>query len=72
MNHTITPTNRLIRIRDVMAVTGLSKSYIYQLCESKQFPNRLRLVKGGSSVAWLESEVNEWIEQRITERNQNQ
>ena len=72
MNHAITQTNRLIRIRDVMALTGLSKSYIYQLCENQQFPNRVHLVKGGTSVAWLASEVNEWIEQRITERNQNQ
>ena len=63
---------RLIRIREVMALTSLSKSYIYQLTAQGKFPKRVQLVKGGSSVAWLESEVLAWIEARLTERNLNQ
>lgn len=63
---------RLIRLREVMSLTGLSKSYIYQLSAKKQFPKRVSLVKGGSSVAWLESEVLAWIDERLTERNLNQ
>lgn len=63
---------RLIRLREVMSLTGLSKSYIYQLTAEKRFPKRVSLVKGGSSVAWLESEVLAWIDERIIERNLNQ
>ena len=63
---------RLIRIREVMNLTSLSKSYIYQLTAQKRFPKRVSLVKGGSSVAWLESEVLAWIDERLNERNLNQ
>ena len=63
---------RLIRIREVMNLTSLSKSYIYQLTAQKRFPKRVSLVKGGSSVAWLESEVLVWIDERLNERNLNQ
>ncbi|RUO17995.1 helix-turn-helix transcriptional regulator [Aliidiomarina haloalkalitolerans] len=63
---------RLIRLREVMELTSLSKSYIYQLSAQGKFPKRVNLVKGGSSVAWLESEVLAWIEERLTERNLNQ
>lgn len=59
---------RLIRIREVIRLTGLSKSYIYQLTAKGDFPSRVCLVKGGSSVAWLESEVLAWIDERILER----
>lgn len=63
---------RLIRLRDVMKLTSLSKSYIYQLTARGKFPKRVQLVKGGSSVAWLESEVLAWIDDRLNERNVNQ
>lgn len=59
---------RLIRIREVMNLTGLSKSYIYQLTAKGQFPIRVNLVKGGTSVAWLESEILAWIDERLTDR----
>lgn len=64
--------SRLIRIREVMNLTGLSKSYIYHLTAQKKFPSRISLVKGGSSVAWLESEILEWIDERLIERESNQ
>ena len=61
--------NRLIRINEVMRITGISKSYIYQLCSQNQFPKSIQLVPGGSSVAWVESEVSEWINNRIQDRD---
>lgn len=66
----IDKSNRLIRIRDVIAITGISKSYIYQLCSNNQFPKSVQLIPGGTSVAWLESEILAWIDERIQERNQ--
>ena len=56
---------KLLRIKQVQDRTSLSKSYIYQLCSQNQFPKSIQLVAGGSSVAWIESEIQEWIDSRI-------
>ncbi len=64
-------TDRFIRIKDVVKLTGLSKSYIYQLAKTGQFPKQISLISGGTSVAWLESEVNDWIKSRVQHRNIN-
>ncbi len=64
--------NKLIRIQGVIELTNLSKSYIYQLCKCKEeglFPQSVQLVAGGTSVAWVEQEVLDWIDSRIKARN---
>ena len=61
---------RFIRIREVIRLTGISKSYIYQLCNDNQFPKSIQLVPGGKSVAWLESEVMDWIDSRVKARDE--
>lgn len=60
----------LLRIGDVMQLTKLSKSYVYALAADGRFPRSIPLVPGGKSRAWVYSEVLEWIEQRIAERDQ--
>lgn len=61
---------RLIRIKSVINLTGLSKSYIYQLCDRGLFPKSILLVPGGIAVAWIEAEVLAWIKSRIEARDQ--
>jgi prophage regulatory protein len=61
---------RFIRIREVVRLTGISKSYIYQLCNDNQFPKSIQLIPGGKSVAWLESEVIDWIDSRVKARDE--
>ena len=61
---------KLIRIKSVIELTGLSKSYIYALANKNLFPKSIQLVPGGTSVAWVEHEIKEWIDSRINERNQ--
>ena len=63
-------SNRLIRIREVMNLTGLSRSYIYALAEDGRFVKSISLVPGGTSRAWVFSEVLNWLEERIAERDQ--
>ncbi len=46
----------------VTAFTGKSKQTIYRWESQGQFPKRVRL--GANSVAWLESEVREWLASR--------
>lgn len=60
---------RLIRIREVMRRSGLSKSHIYALGAEGRFPKSVPLVPGGTSRAWVEAEIMQYIEQRIAERN---
>ena len=62
--------NRLIRISRVVELTNLSKSYIYQLCRDGLFPTNVQLVPGGTSVAWVEKEILDWIDSRIKARDE--
>ncbi len=56
---------RILRMKDVAKKTGLSKSYLYALVRTGDFPKCIRLVKGGTAVGWLESDVEQWIDDRI-------
>jgi prophage regulatory protein len=46
---------RLLRTKEVLAITGLSRVTIYRLEQSGLFPRRLRL--GKSAVAWVETDI---------------
>ena len=63
-NHAVQPKT-FLRCKEVCARTSLSRSYIYQLARQGKFPQPIDLVPGGSSVAWIEDEVNQWINDRI-------
>jgi prophage regulatory protein len=69
MINTVNKNKRLIRIKEVMEITGISKSYIYSLCSQNQFPQSVQLIKNGSAVAWVEQEVLNWIDSRIQARD---
>ncbi len=56
-------TLSLLRLPDVIARTGLSRSSIYQRIQEGGFPRQVPL--GPQSVAWVEAEVEEWIAARI-------
>ncbi len=58
---------RFIRIEDVENITGLSRRTIYRLMKSKEFPQNIELT--ANSVGWLQSEIDNWIENRIQQRN---
>lgn len=55
----------LIRRKEVERQTSLSRSRIYALMQEGLFPGSVSL--GPMSVAWVESEVQEWIAARIAE-----
>jgi prophage regulatory protein len=55
-------SRRLLRIPDVCRQTGLGKSSIYAMIQSGLFPAPKRL--GYKAVAWLQSDVNAWIDSR--------
>ena len=51
---------RFIRIAEVVAKTTLSQSTIYKGIREGTFPRAHRI--GGQAVAWLESDVDEWMD----------
>ena len=67
--HIPTPnqTLRFIRIGEAVKKTGLSKSSIYDLMAQDLFPKTVRL--GARSVAFIESEIDAWMVERIAARN---
>ena len=56
------PVDRFLRIRQVQNLVPYSRSMIYLLESRGEFPRRRPL--GGRAVAWLESEISEWIAAR--------
>jgi prophage regulatory protein len=59
----------LLRIGKVVEASSISRAYIYQLSKAGKFPKPVSLVPGGTSVAWVASEVQDWIDARIAERD---
>ena len=53
----------ILRLPAVKARTGLSRSTIYLRVSDGKFPKPVSL--GGRAVGWIESEVQQWLEQRI-------
>lgn len=58
---------KFIRIKEVLNCTGLSRSVLYAKVADGTFPQSVPL--SGTTVAWLESEILQWIESRIQERD---
>jgi prophage regulatory protein len=52
-----------LRLPDVKALTGLSKSSLYALIRERSFPAPVRL--GARAVAWVKSEVRQWAVERV-------
>lgn len=58
---------KVLRKKEVVEKVGYSGMHISRLEAAGRFPKRIKL--GPNSVGWLESEVNEWIEQKVAERD---
>jgi prophage regulatory protein len=58
---------RLLRTKQVVELTGLSRMTIYRLEKSGAFPARRQL--GSNSVAWLEEDVSAWVGSRPMPRH---
>ena len=56
----------LLRRPAVEARTGFARATIYDKMKAGTFPKPVKI--GERAVAWPESEINAWLEQRIAER----
>jgi prophage regulatory protein len=76
-NPTSKPKTRLIRLPEVLSRTGYGRTSIYRKMGEGTFPKCLKL--GGPindqakldsrAIAWIEDEVDQWLETIIEERN---
>jgi len=66
---------QVLRMKQVLARTGLSRSAIYDKLDSKSsrydptFPKQFKL--GPGAVGWLEADIEIWIESRISASRAN-
>ena len=58
-------SHNLIRLPEVHRRTGYSKAWIYKLLKEKRFPAAVKI--GSRAIAFVESEINDWVNQRIAE-----
>ena len=65
MDQRTNPPTRFLRLPEVQARTGLSRSTIYVRLDQGRFPRPVSL--GSRAVGWIEAEVDEWIRERIAE-----
>lgn len=64
LNHTATSESpHILRLPQVKAVVGLSKSTIYARIIEGSFPAPISL--GSRAVGWIESEVQSWLRGQI-------
>ena len=72
-----TPQKRFIRLPEVLSRTGYGRTTIYRKMEDGSFPRSVKLdgppkdpnVFDSRAVAWIEYEVDQWIDSRIEERD---
>lgn len=58
----------LLRLPAVLAQTGLSRSRLYELMDSGDFPRPVKLSPAGRTNVWSDQEISEWIEARLAQR----
>ena len=61
---------QIIRLKQVKAMTGLSRTTIYRFMSINEFPKQIKL--GPKSSGWLIDEVDEWIKRQIQIRDNRQ
>ena len=57
---------RFIRMKEVLAICGKSRSSVYEAIQKGEFPKPVKL--GGRSSAWVKCEIDQWLRARMTAR----
>ncbi|MBY0240323.1 MAG: AlpA family transcriptional regulator [Burkholderiaceae bacterium] len=60
-------SDSVLKIKQVMAVCGKSRSAIYKEIRKGLFPKQLKLTSRSSG--WSRNEIERWLEQRKAERD---
>lgn len=60
-------SKKLVRLLEVLNKTGYSRAWIYELISQNRFPKPVNI--GARSIAFVESEIDAQINERIAERD---
>ena len=60
---------KLLRLKAVIEITGLSRSTIYKYMANGAFPKSILI--GERASAWLESDIQQWLNEKIEIRDSN-
>ena len=71
------PKRSFIRLPEVLSRTGYGRTSIYRKMEDGSFPKSVKLggppkdpsIFDSRAVAWIEDEVDQWVDARIEARN---
>ncbi len=58
--------DRIVRLKTVLARTGLSRSTIYRKIAEGTFPPQLKISANGAG--WKESDINHWVADPVRRR----
>lgn len=61
-----TPDRAILRLLQVLALVGLSRSTLYHFIKLDMFPPPIKLGKRAS--AWLKSDIDRWLSERAMAR----
>ena len=73
-----TPQKRFILLPEVLSRTGYGRTSIYRKMEDGSFPSSVKLdgrppknpeAFDSRAIAWIEDEVDQWIDSRIEDRD---
>lgn len=53
----------ILSMKDICAITGLSRHTIYRMVEANQFPKPAKV--GVRNIGWRTSTINAWLESRF-------
>ena len=56
-------SERILRLKEVKEITGLSRSTLYAQMAKGNFPKQVQLT-GARSVGWYKKDITHWIESR--------
>jgi prophage regulatory protein len=62
-----TSVDRLIKIQEVLRLSGLSRSALYASIKKREFPAQVK--QSTRSAAWVHNEVVAWVQERANLRN---
>ncbi|OWY37661.1 hypothetical protein CEK28_15635 [Xenophilus sp. AP218F] len=66
----LNPSACMLRLPDVIKATGLSRSSLYALIQQGKFPKQIQL--SPRCVAWLSTDVESWLAERVAAARQAQ
>lgn len=60
---------KLLRKPQVLEKIGVSAATLWRMCKVGMFPKPIKV--GINSVAWIEQEIDDWIADKVSERDRS-